>query len=139
MESVQKKMSYKEMLEFLKRWNQYLHTNPDTIGSIFWANARNFIRKNLLLEIAKEYSKDLIILRAKYALLDKDSGTLLIDKDPKGRGFLYDRVGFQELIEAEFNLERAWDAKDMVVEPSISDEPVDLTVEQRDIFEGFII
>lgn len=134
--------TFKDLTEFNVVWNKWVRKNPVIENTKIGYAITKFIKKSIQ-PVFDEYNLALGQIRVQHALTDKTTGALLIDPNPNGRGFQYDRDGLRAVLKAEFELDKEWNPKLFHVEPYICKKenlPVEgLTDEQEEVFGGLII
>ncbi len=99
---------------------------------------KKFIDKFYQPAITK-FQEDLADARVDFALTDKTTGEVLVDKE-NPRGFKYDKENLKKVMAAESKLSKEWQEKEVIIIPFIvKDVPKVLTEEQRDLLKGILI
>lgn len=99
---------------------------------------KRFVDKNYI-PLVKEFNDELGSLRVQYALEDKASKEVLIDR-MNPRGFKYDKASLMSLMAEEKKLQETWDDKDITIVPYLSALiPEELNEEQREMLAGLIL
>lgn len=131
-------MTFAGIQKFMDVYNGMLRLQPKLVGGKFWYSAKRFYEKNLK-DPLNDYASDLLVVRANCALTDKVTGALLVDKNPGGRGFFFDKKGFVQVLKDEKKLRDQWADKTFPVEPIIAAEIPGMNPEQEDVFKGLIV
>lgn len=127
---------------------QKFRTITDTLNDIFIATpsvehtkfgyaVKRFIEKSAN-PILKDYNVELNDIRIDHALIDPTTQAVLTDKD-SDRGYKYGKDGLKSVIKAENEFTKAYDEKEVEIEPYISKEVPELTEEQRETLLGILI
>jgi len=130
--------TFKELQEVDVMVGGLYQKNPDLKQSKFGYAYKRFSDKNYV-PIAKDFNEELGALRVQFALEDKTTGEVLIDR-MNPRGFKYTKQGLTELMAEEKKLAEKYDAMDVEINPFLSKMiPEGLEDDQMEMLSGLVL